>query len=407
MRQLAAIYYAKQHGLQAPYGDDGLVQTTDFFRCRDARWVYIVCSIPHLRMKACAVLNCQPTRQEFVNHCAQWNALDLERAIQAMGGSCCMVRTREEWLESEQAGYVEERPLVEIDKIADSDPVPFPENAELPLSGLRVIDNTHIYAGPYCGRIAADAGADVLHLTPLRYPDPAVMLRDTSPGKRSAWCELNSPALADRFWGLVREADVWINSYLSLNRKGFSAQRFAAVRPGIVCVEFRCFGFAGHWAEWGGFEQHGQAPTGFCVNEGSMDAAQGPPTYLLNDAMCALLGSIGMVEALRRRATEGGSYRVRVSLAKNCSWLQEFGMFDAKDIYGKGLPTSILSNPGLGGRLMPEFQLPTVKTQGPQGEMENLPLQVQFSSLEIQPRHSGDPVGASPLSWSAFSNGSS
>ncbi len=204
--QLAAIYYAKQQGCQAPYEDDGMVQTTDFFRCGDGRWVYIVCSIPHLRNKACAVLNCQPTRQEFVIHCARWNALELEEAIQAAGGACCMVRTRDEWLNSEQGRRVQAEPLIRIDKIAESDPIPFPLDAGSPLSGLRVIDNTHIYAGPFCGRIAADAGADVLHLTPLRYPDPAVMLRDTSPGKRSAWCELNSPLMAEKFWELLKGA---------------------------------------------------------------------------------------------------------------------------------------------------------------------------------------------------------
>lgn len=400
--QLAAIFYCRQNGQVIPYEDPAEVATTDFFRCADGRWVYIVCSLPHLRNKACAVLRCQPSHQEFVIHCGTWNALELEEAIQAVGGACSMVLTREEWLSSEQGQITENEPLIRIEKIGDSEPIPFPDEAELPLSGIRVIDNTHIYAGPYCGRIAADAGADVLHTTPSMYLDPSIMLLDSNPGKRDAWCNLTDPHTADNFWKLLKGADVWLNSYLTLDRKGFAPKRFAAVKPGIVCVEIRCFGFEGPWAERGGFEQHGQAVTGFSINEGSADAPQGPPTYLLNDAMCSLLGSIGMIEALRRRARDGGSYSVQVTLCKNCSWLQDFGLFDPAEVYGTGLPASLLDSPGLGGTLRPEFQLPLVTSTGPMGEVQNLPLQVEFSEIELKPPHSGQPNGASKLDWSEF-----
>ncbi len=49
--------------------------------------------------------------------------------------------------------------------------------------------------------------------------------------------------------------------------------------------------------------------------------------FLLNDVMSGIEGTIGMLEALRRRAREGGSYLVRATLAGNCSWMQEFGLF--------------------------------------------------------------------------------
>ncbi|MBX9943502.1 MAG: CoA transferase [Reyranella sp.] len=399
--QLAAFFYARQNGLRPPYEDPAMAETTDFFRCKDGRWVYIVCSIPHLRNKASAVLRCQPTRQEFITHCGTWNALDLEEAIQAAGDACAMVRTRAEWLACEQGKYIEDEPLIRIEKIGDSPPEPPSSGGRPsgPLSGVRVIDNTHIYAGPYCGRIAADAGADVLHIAPAQYPDPPTMLLDTNPGKRDAWCNLGDPAMTDAFWRLVKGADVWLNSYMTLDRRGVAPRRLAEVRPGIVCVEFRCFGFRGPWAARGGFEQHAQSVTGFAVNEGSADAPQGPPTYLLNDAMCALLGSIGMTEALRRRARDGGSYSVQVTLSKNCSWLQDFGLFDAAEIVGAGLAASVLDNPGLNGRIRREFELPLVKSAGTQGEVENLPLQVEFSEIKLAPRHSGNPNGSSRLEW--------
>ncbi|HMD61894.1 MAG TPA: hypothetical protein VKG78_10695 [Opitutaceae bacterium] len=74
--------------------------------------------------------------------------------------------------------------------------------------------------------------------------------------------------------------------------------------------------------------------------------------------MTGLQGAIGMFAALRRRAKEGGSYLVRVSLSRNCSWMQDFGLFDAGVVFGAGLPEALLSGPGLAATLRPEFALP-------------------------------------------------
>lgn len=399
---LAAIFYARHNGVTIPFEDVGLEQTTDFFRCKDGRWVYIVCSLPHLRQKACAVLGCQATRDAFVDRCMRWNADLLEEAMNAVGASCAMVRTREEWFASEQGKITMADPLISIEKIGDSDPIPFPGDGDLPLSGIRVLDNTHIYAGPICSRYAADAGADVLHLLSPWRPNPPRIDSEVMPGKRSAWCDLTLPTMQDQFWKLVKEADVWVNSYLHLDRKGVSPQQLAAVKPGIICVEIRCYGFKGAWAERGGFEQHGQSVTGFSANEGSPDSPRNPPTYLLNDVMAGIEGCIGMFEALRRRAREGGSYRVRVTLTRNCSWLQDFGLFSASEVHGVGLPESMLASPGLNAKLRPEFDLPTVTSIGPLGKMSVLPPQVEFSEFKLGPRFSGDPNGASKLDWAVF-----
>ena len=337
---LAAVLYAKHNGVTIPFDDIGLVETTDFFRCKDGRWVFIVCSLPRLRQLACAVLDCQATKEAFADRCMRWNAAELEEAMSAVGACCAMVRTREEWFASEQGRITIAEPLISIEEIGDSDPIPFTDDCDLPLSGIRVLDNTQIYAGPICSRYASDAGADVLHLLSPMMPNPPRMDSEVMPGKRSAWCDLTNPSMRDQFWELVKDADVWVNSCLNLDSKGISPQQLAAVKPGIICVELRCYGFSGPWAERGGFEQHGQCVTGFSVNEGSPDWPINPPTYLLNDVMAGVEAAIGMLEALRRRAREGGSYLVRVSLARNCSWLQDFGLFPENEVRGAGLPES-------------------------------------------------------------------
>ncbi len=399
---LAAVLYAKHNGVTVPFDDAGLVETTEFFRCKDGRWVFIVCSLPRLRQLACAVLDCQATSKDFADRCMHWRAAELEVAMSEVGACCAMVRTREEWFASEQGKITMAEPLISIEKIGDSEPIPFTDDCDLPLTGIRVLDNTQIYAGPICSRYAADAGADVLHLVPPMMPNPPRLDSDVMPGKRSAWCDLRDPGMRDRFWKLVEGADVWVNSCLNLDSKGITPAKLAAVKPGIICVELRCYGFSGPWAERGGFEQHGQCVTGFSVNEGSPDRPRNPPTYLLNDVMAGIEGSIGMLEALRRRAREGGSYLVRVSLARNCSWLQEFGVFPEREVCGAGLPEHMMTAPGLQAKLRPEFDLPLVTSHGPLGEMSVLPPQVELSEFKLGPRFSGDPNGASKLEWSVF-----
>ena len=311
-----------------------------------------------------------------------------------------MVRTREEWFACEQAKYTMAEPLISIEKIGDSAPISFTGTCDLPLKGIRILDNTQIYAALICARYASDAGADVLHLlTPMRL-NPNAMDSECMPGKRSAWCDLTDPAMREQFFKLVKDADVFVNNTLNLYRKGITPQALAAAKPGIICVELNCYGFSGPWAGRGGFEQHGQCCTGFNVNEGSTDQPINPPTYLLNDMMGGLEAAIGMFECLSRRAREGGSYLVRVSLAQNCSAMQDFGLIPDSEL--EGLPKSLMTAPGLNARLRPEFELPLVTATGPRGEIAVLPPQVEFSEFKLGPRFSGDPNGASKLDWSVF-----
>ena len=94
--------------------------------------------------------------------------------------------------------------------------------------------------------------------------------------------------------------------------------------------------------------------------------------------MAGVEASIGMLEALRRRAREGGSYLVRVSLARNCSWLQDFGLFPENEVRGAGLPESMMTEPGLQAKFRPEFDLPLVTATGPLGEVSVVPHKSSF-----------------------------
>ena len=62
--------------------------------------------------------------------------------------------------------------------------------------------------------------------------------------------------------------------------------------------------------------------------EGSLEEPKLPEIFVVNDFISSWIGMVGAIAALRRRATEGGSYRVRVSLARVSMWLLQMGIFD-------------------------------------------------------------------------------
>jgi crotonobetainyl-CoA:carnitine CoA-transferase CaiB-like acyl-CoA transferase len=62
--------------------------------------------------------------------------------------------------------------------------------------------------------------------------------------------------------------------------------------------------------------------------EGSLEEPKLPEIFVVNDFISSWIGMVGAIAALRRRATEGGSYRVRLSLARVSLWLLQMGIFD-------------------------------------------------------------------------------
>ncbi|WP_424886856.1 CoA transferase [Streptomyces sp. XH2] len=390
VRQLMAVFYTRMRGVPVTHmqDDPNLLGNSDFYRAADGRSVYVLFSYPHLRDIACQVLDCPPDRERIAAAVAQWDALHLEEAICERGGTAIAVRTQDEWRRHPQGRLLADEPLIRIEKLGESVPEPFPAaDGSLPLAGVRVLDNTHVIAGPIAARITAELGADVLHLSAPGHPDPVGMIVETGIGKRAAFCDLTDPAQAAAFWSTLAGADLYVSNYLNLDTKGFGPKALAERRPGLVVLDFHGWGTRGPWAQRGGFDQLASAATGFAAEEGSFDAPRLPPTYLLNDYLAAVLGATGALEALRRRAREGGSYRVHVDLARVCMWVQDLGLLPRGQ--ADGLPAPDPTRPGT--------ELATV--HGPYGEVCYLPTQVDYSSLAPRLNRTAEPLGASPLAW--------
>jgi crotonobetainyl-CoA:carnitine CoA-transferase CaiB-like acyl-CoA transferase len=253
---------------------------------------------------------------------ARLAAVEVEDRVLAEGGAAAAMRTREDWLTTSPGTAIRAEPLVAMEKVGDAPPRTL-DPADTPLAGVRVLDLTHVIAGPVCGRVLAAHGADVLHVTPPGWPVLLDLVRDTDFGKRQC-----VTGLGDALRALVAGADVVVQSYRpdSLARKGFGPQDLAAVRPGLVAVSLAAYGHTGPWRERRGFDSLVQMSSGIAAHAG-MDTPRPLPAQAL-DHGTGWLAAYAVMTALHRRATEGGSWHARLSLARTAEWLHDLGRQD-------------------------------------------------------------------------------
>ncbi|MEO7056936.1 MAG: CoA transferase [Caldimonas sp.] len=260
---------------------------------------------------------------------SRWTANDFEAAATDAGLVVAALRTHASWLGHPQAAAVAGLPLVEITRIGDAPPLPWPAlpGSARPLDGLRVLELTRILAGPVAGRTLAAYGADVLLVNSPHLPNIDA-IADTSRGKRSALADLRGEVGRDALRHVLGGAHVFLQGYRpgSLAALGFGAERVAALRPGIVCASLSAYGRLGPWAGKRGFDSLVQTATGFNDDEGRAFGVVAKPLPMqILDMATGFLLAFGTAAALTRQRQEGGSWHVQVSLARTGQWLRELG----------------------------------------------------------------------------------
>jgi hypothetical protein len=262
-----------------------------------------------------------------------WTAQDFENACGEKGLVVFMMRSAEEWAEHGQAKALEKLSLFDIEQIGDAPVEPLAPGGRQPLSGISVLDLTRVIAGPVCGRTLAAHGADVTRISAARLPrDPLMLEIDGGRGKRSKFVDLKEATGQAELEVMARQTDVFVQGYRpgAMDARGFSPERLAELRPGIVSVSISAWGHEGPWAHRRGFDSLVQTASG--INHGEAVAAgiDGPkplPCQAL-DFGSGYLMALGAMAALHKRATVGGSWRVRVALARTGRWIQSLGRIE-------------------------------------------------------------------------------
>ena len=309
------------------------------YPAKNGRWSYIHANFPNHRAAALGVLGVPEDREAVREAVSKWDALELEEAIIAARGAGGMVRTMDEWARHPQAQALATLPLMEIVKIGDSAPEPLPDG-DRPLSGIRVLDLTRVLAGPTCARTLAEHGADVMKITAAHLPNLGYQEYDTGHGKLNAQLDLRQPDQMQTLLDLVREADVFSQGYRpgTLGERGLSPEELAHLRPGIVYVSLCAFSHVGPWASRRGFDTVVQTVSGITSRQGELFPGKepGPQFYPVSaiDYLTGYLMAFGAMVALARRAREGGSWLVRISLAQTGRWLVGQGQVPEAELQG-------------------------------------------------------------------------
>jgi len=364
------------------------------YECRDGRWLHLHGAFDHLAAGTCRVLGIRDRDAGdpavVAEAVRRFDAQDLEDVLAAERMCGAMARTAEEWAAHPQGRLMGSQRRVEISRIGAAPPERLRAGRATPLGGIRVLDLTRVLAGPTAGRTLAWHGAEVLLVNSPRLPNVLPFVVDTSHGKRSALLDLDSADGAARLRELVCGADVFVDGYRagSLERRGLGPEDLAALRPGIIYASVNCYGNDGPWAARPGWEQLAQTVTGVAV-----DDAQAPPR-LIPAAACdyttGYLTALGVMAALYRRETEGGSWHVRTSLVQTAMWFRRLDAVcdpAAATGFGDVGELTIRSPSGFGGLTHlpppvdmsvtpPHWELPTVPigTHPPAWEPRQPPL---------------------------------
>jgi crotonobetainyl-CoA:carnitine CoA-transferase CaiB-like acyl-CoA transferase len=307
------------------------------YRTSDGRWVRLHTNFPHHRDGILRLLQCAHEREAVQAALLKWQGEAFEAAAEAKL-VVAMMRSPAEWAGHPQGQAVAQLPLMEITKIGEAPPRGLPKG-DRPLAGVRVLDLTRVLAGPVCGRTLAAHGADVMRVTAEHLPGIEQADIDNGRGKISACLDLRGEDDREQLASLLRNANVFVQGYRpgGLAAFGFSPEACAEMRPGIIAVTLSAYGHEGPWAGRRGFDSLVQTATGINHAEGEAAGVEGPkelPAQAIDHASGYLM-AFGIMMALLRKASEGGSWHVRVSLAQTGHWLKGLGRlekgFDAPD----------------------------------------------------------------------------
>ena len=192
-----------------------------------------------------------------------------------------------------------------------------------PLAGLKVVELGTLIAGPFCTRILAEFGAEVIKLESPDGGDPLRKWRKMHEGtslwwyvqarnKKSVTANLKHPDGLAFVRRLIAEADILVENFRPgvLEKLGLGWESLKALNPGLVMVRLSGFGQTGPYKDQPGFGAVGESMGGLRYITGFPDRPPVRTGISIGDSIAALWGAIGALMALRHREVNGGNGQV-------------------------------------------------------------------------------------------------
>jgi crotonobetainyl-CoA:carnitine CoA-transferase CaiB-like acyl-CoA transferase len=225
------------------------------------------------------------------------------------------------------------------------------------LKGLKVIELGQLIAGPFCGQLLGDMGADVIKVEPPVVGDP---MRQWGNGEHKVWWEvigrnkrsvtanLRVPEGQELARRLLADADIMIENFKpgTMEKWGLDPAALHAINPGLIIVRISGYGQTGPYASRAGFGGIGEAMGGWRAIVGDPDRAPSRVGVSIGDTLAATYGCMGALAALRSRAETGKGQVVDSALYESVLQVME-SLVPEYDVMGIVRPRSGSILPGI------------------------------------------------------------
>ncbi|KAL1620549.1 hypothetical protein SLS56_009575 [Neofusicoccum ribis] len=339
---------------------------TNIYRCADGRFFHLHGSMdpaPTLRSLGLPLDAAAPSEEAsyrpFVDAIARIDSAALQRMASdeaRQAGTICW--TADEYAASEHGRANAHVGLYEVDAFAYAAQMPgwWPEydgpaglktGPRRPLAGLKVVDLTRVVAAPAVTRGLAELGASVMRVTSPHLTDHSQCHIDLNWGKWNCCLDFKDEADRKKCVELIKEADVVVTGYRPgvLDKYGFSYEGLFDIckerERGLIVVRENSYGWHGPWSYRSGWQQISDANCGVSMEFGRAMGNDEPvtPVFPNSDYCTGVCGVVGTLDALMRRAQDGGSYKVDVALNYYSQWLvNSVGTYPAaiwKDVWAR------------------------------------------------------------------------
>ncbi|KAF2115092.1 CoA-transferase family III domain-containing protein [Lophiotrema nucula] len=318
---------------------------TNIYRCKDGRYFHLHGSMnptPSLESIGLPPYPEQPVTSiegSWKPHMEKVGQIDSEEmqrlASDVYKQAGTIAWTTEEFKNSEHGKANAHVGLYEVHPAKNEKQAPcwWPDSLETsparPLAGLKVVDLTRIIAAPAVSRGLAELGASVMRITAEHITDMHTLHADLSWGKWSAHLDFRKEEDRKKLRALVKEADVVLQGYRPgvLDKYGFDLDGLLEITKdrerGLIVARENCYGWNGPWSYRSGWQQISDANTGVSMEFGRAMGNDEPvtPVFPNSDFCTGVAGTVAILNALLRRAAEGGSYKVDIALNYYSAWL--------------------------------------------------------------------------------------
>jgi crotonobetainyl-CoA:carnitine CoA-transferase CaiB-like acyl-CoA transferase len=224
----------------------------------------------------------------------------------------------------------------------------------LPLEGIRVIDLSRVLAGPYCGALLGDMGADVIKVEdtqsgdevrawpPLDGKESAAFIVNNR-NKRGIAVDLKNPEGAEIIRRLARGADVLIENFRTgtMEEFGLGYDTLSALNPRLIYCSVKAFGVTGPRAKEAGYEALMQAFCGIMSITGEPDRPPVRSGVSFLDLTTSILCTCGIVTAIYHRHRTGMGQRIDSALLSTALGLLNY---HAENYYYAGVVAKALGS---------------------------------------------------------------